>query len=229
MVLIDRPLEDTVHHSLERSGGVGESEKHDVRHKDAELCLEGGFVPIFPSNTDIVVSLPHVEFRENAGVSYASNRWGNKRYWIEIPLRQCVCFTIVLHWPVRSILLLEIEEGRGDISLVWVRVFDVLPGQHVVKPSAEVSPFPRRSGVYLAIEGLWGSRFEVDGVVPGTRGRESARFFFAEDLRVSLILRRHCYWLRMLPRFGGEVGGYPSSVGTLLLEFLEDRQFIDVG
>jgi hypothetical protein len=108
-------------------------------------------------------------------------------------------------------------------------VFDVLPGQHVVEPSAEVSPFPRRSGVHLAIEGLWGSGFEVDGVVPGTRGRESARFFFTEDVCVLLILSGYCHRLSVLPCFGGEVGGYPSSVGTLLLELLEDRQFIDVG
>jgi hypothetical protein len=66
-------------------------------------------------------------------------------------------------------------------------------------------------------------------VVPGTRGRESARFFFTEDVRVLLILSGYRYWLCMLPRFGGEVGGYPSSVDTFLLEFLEDRQFIDVG
>jgi hypothetical protein len=108
-------------------------------------------------------------------------------------------------------------------------VFDVLPGQHVVEPFAEVSPFPRHSGVYLAIEGFWGSRFEVDGVVPGTCGRESAQFFFTEDVHVLLVLSRYCHRLRVLPCFGGEVGGYSPSIGALLFELLEDRQFIDVG
>jgi hypothetical protein len=222
-------LEDTIHHTLERSGGVGESKKHDVRHEDAKLRLEGGLVPIFPSNADVVVSLPHVKLREDAGVSYASNCRGNKRHWIKISLRQRVRLSIILHWPVRTILLLEIKEGRGDISLIRVRVFDVLPGQHVVEPSAEVSPFPRRSRIYLAIEGLWGSGFEVDGVVPGTRGRESARFFFAEDVRVLLILVGHCHRFGVLPCFSGEVSGYSPNVGALLFELLEDRQFLDVG
>jgi hypothetical protein len=87
----------------------------------------------------------------------------------------------------------------------------------------------RCSGVYLAIEGLRRSGFEVDGVVSGTCGRESAQFFFTEDVCVLLILSGYCHRHCVLPCFGGEVGGYPSSVGTLLLELLEDCQFIDVG
>jgi hypothetical protein len=87
MVFVDGPLEDAIHHSLERGRGVGETEKHDVRHEDAEFRLEGGLVSIFPSNANVVVSLPYVKFREDAGVSYASNRWGNKRYWIKVSLR----------------------------------------------------------------------------------------------------------------------------------------------
>jgi hypothetical protein len=229
MVLVDRSLEDTVHHPLERGGGVGESEKHDVRHEDAKLCFEGSLVPIFPSNTDIVISLPYVEFREDAGVLYASDCRGNKRHWIKISLHQHVRLSIILYWPVRAILLLEVKEGRGDISLIRVRMFDVLPGQHVVKPPAEVSAFPRCSGVHFAVEGFWGSGFEVDGVVPGSCGRESARFFFTEDVCVLLILSGYCHRRSVLPCLGGKVGGYPSSVGTLLFELLENRQFVDVG
>jgi hypothetical protein len=100
MVLVDGLLEDAVHHMLERGGGVSETEKHDVWHEDAELRLEGGLVPIFLPNTDVVIALAHVEFGENAGVPDASNRRGNKRHWIEISLCQCICFPIILNWPV---------------------------------------------------------------------------------------------------------------------------------
>jgi hypothetical protein len=179
-------------------------------------------MPILPSDADVIVALAHVEFGEDAGISYASNSWGNKQHWIEVSLCQCVCFLIVLDWPVRAILLLEVEEGRGDVSLVWVCMFDVPSGQHVIEPSAEVGPFPGRGGVYLAVEGFRQPRLEVDGMVPGTHGRESMRFFFAEDLCVLLILSRYRHWFSVLSRFGSEVGGYPPSVGALLLELLED-------
>jgi hypothetical protein len=179
--------------------------------------------------TDIVVSLAHVELGENAGVSDASTSWGNKRHWIEVSLRQCVRFSIVLDWPVRTILLLEVEEGRGDVSLVWVRVLDVPLGQHVVEPSAEVSPFPGHGGVYLAVEGFWGAWLEVDSVVPGMHGRKSTRFLFTEDLHVSLIFSGYRHWFGVLSCFCGEVGRYSPSMGALLFELLKDCQFVGVG
>jgi hypothetical protein len=108
-------------------------------------------------------------------------------------------------------------------------VFDVSPSQHVVEPAAEVSPFSGSGGVDLAVEGFRRARFEVDGVVPGPHGREPARFLFAEDSRVLLVFGGYFYWLRVLSCFRGEVGGYPSSVGALLLKLLEDCQFVNVG
>jgi hypothetical protein len=229
MVLVNGTLENAVHHALKRGGRVSEAEEHDVRHKDAKLRFEGSFVVIFPPDTDIIVALAHIELGEDAGVSDASDSWVNKRHWIEVSLRQCVRFLIVLDWPVRTILLFEVEEGRGDVGLIWVCVFDVPPGQHVVKPPAEVSLFLGRGGVYFAVEGFRRPWLEVDGVVPGTRGRESMRFFFTEDLCILLILSRYRHWFSVLSCFGSKVGGYPSSVGALLLELLEDCQFVDVG
>jgi hypothetical protein len=229
MVLVDGALEDAVHHALKRGGRISEAEEHDVRHKDAELHLKSSFMAIFPPDTDIVVSLAHVELGENAGILDASNSWGNKQHWIEVSLCQCVCFLIVLDWPVRTILLLEVEEGRGDVSLVWVCMFDVPPGQHVVEPSAEVSPFPGRGGVYLAVEGFRGAWLEVDSMVPGMCRRKSMRFLFTEDLCVLLIFSGYRHWFGVLSCFCGKVGGYPLSVGALLLELLEDCQFVGVG
>jgi hypothetical protein len=86
MVLVDGSLKNAVHHMLERGRGVGEAEKHDVQHENTELGLEGGLVPIFPSNTDIVIPLSYVKFCEDAGVSYASNCRGDKQHWIKISL-----------------------------------------------------------------------------------------------------------------------------------------------
>jgi hypothetical protein len=186
-------------------------------------------VVIFLLNTDIIVALAHIELGEDAGVTNTSDSWGNKQHWIEVSLCQCVRFSIVLDWPVRAVLLLKVEEGRGDIGLVRVCVFDVPPGQQVVEPSTEVSPLPGCGGVYLAVEGFRRSRLEVDSVVPGMHGRKSAQFFLTEDLCMLLILSRHCHWFSVLSCFGGKVGGYPPSVGALLLELLEDCQFIDVG
>jgi hypothetical protein len=229
VVLVDGALENAVHHALKRGRRVGEAEEHDVRHKVAELCFEGSFVAIFPPDTDIIVALAHIKLGENAGVSDASNSWGNKRHWIEVSLHQCVRLSIVLDWPVRTILLLEVEEGRGDVNLVWVCMFDVPPGQHVVEPFAEIGPFPGHGGVYLAVEGFWRPWLEVDSVVPGMCGRKSTRLFFTEDLCMLLILSRYRHWFSVLSCFGSEVGGYPLSMGALLLEFLEDCQFVDVG
>jgi hypothetical protein len=100
MVLVDGTLEDAVHHALKCGGRVGEAEEHDVWHKDAELRLKRCFMPILLSDADVIVALAHVEFGEDAGISDASNSWGNKRHWIEVSLCQCVCFSIVLDWPV---------------------------------------------------------------------------------------------------------------------------------
>jgi hypothetical protein len=128
VVLVDSLLEDAVHHVLKCGGRVGEAEEHDIWHKDAELRLKRRLMSILPSDADVIVALAHVEFCEDAGISDASNSWRNKWHWIEVSLRQCVRFSIVLDWPVRAVLLLEVEEGRGDVCLIWVCVFDVLPG-----------------------------------------------------------------------------------------------------
>jgi hypothetical protein len=108
-------------------------------------------------------------------------------------------------------------------------MFDVPPGQHVVEPSAEVSPFPGHGGIYFAVEGFRRAWLEVDSMVPGTRGRKSTRFLFTEDVHVSLIFSGYRHWFSVLSCFGGKVGGYPPSVGALLLELLEDCQFVGVG
>jgi hypothetical protein len=184
---------------------------------------------IFPPDADVVVTLAHIELGENAGVSDASNRWGDKRHWVEISLHQCVRFPIILHWPVRAIFLLEIEEGRGDVGLIWVCVFDVPPVQHVIEPAAEIGPFSGHGGIYLAVEGFRGAWLEIDSVVPGMHGRELMRFLFIEDLCMLLIFSRYCHWFCVLSCFNGEVGGYPPSVGALLLELLENCQFVSVG
>jgi hypothetical protein len=55
---------------------------------------------ILSPNADVIVSLAHVKLGENAGVSDASNSWGDKRHWVEILLCQCIRFSIVLNWPV---------------------------------------------------------------------------------------------------------------------------------
>jgi hypothetical protein len=93
----------------------------------------------------------------------------------------------------------------------------------------EVSPFPGCGGIYFAVEGFQRAWLEVDSVVPGTRGRKSTRFLFTEDLCVLLIFSGYHHWFSVLSCFGGEVGGYPPSVGALLLELLEDCQFVGVG
>jgi hypothetical protein len=229
VVLVDGALEDAIHHALERGGRISQAEEHNVRHEDAKLCLKGGLVAVLPPDTDIIVSLMHVELGKDAGVSDASNGGRDKQHWVEVSLRQCICFLVILDWPVRAVLLFEIEEGGGNVSLVWVRVFDVFPSQHVVEPAAEVSLFSGSGGIYLAVEGIWRAWFEVDGVVPGLCGRESARFLFAENPCMLLVFDGYFYWLCMLSCFCGEVGGYPSSVGTLLLKLLEDCQFVNVG
>jgi hypothetical protein len=229
VVLVDGVLEDAIHHVLECGGRISQTEEHNVWHEDAKLRLKGGLVAVLFPNTDIIVSLAYVELGKNAGVSDTSNGGRDKQHWVEVSLRQCVRFSVILDWPVRAILFPQIKEGGGDVSLIWVHMFDVSPSQHVVEPATEVGPFSRSGGIDLAVEGFWRARFEVDGVVPGSCGRELARFLFAEDPCVLLVFGGYFYWLRVLSCFCGEVGGYPSSVGTLLLELLEDCQFVNVG
>src|SRR5262245_35897754 len=52
MSLRDFNMEDIIHHCLEGSRGIGESEKHDKWFKKASICSEGSFefVSIFDAN-----------------------------------------------------------------------------------------------------------------------------------------------------------------------------------
>src|SRR5712691_2036351 len=66
MVLIFHLLEEVVHHSLERCGGVRKTEKHDIRLKKAELGLERSFVSVFPLDEYAVKPGAYVELRVDA-------------------------------------------------------------------------------------------------------------------------------------------------------------------
>jgi hypothetical protein len=107
-------------------------------------------------------------------------------------------------------------------------MLNVSSGQHVVEPSAKVSPFPGSGGIDLAIEGFRQARFEVDGVVPGPCGRKSTRLLFGEDPCVLLVFSGYFYWFRVLSCFRGKVGGYSPSMSALLFQLSEYCQFIDM-
>ena len=53
---------------LEGSGGVGETEEHDSRFKEAFVGDESGFPLVSILDMDIVVSLLYIKFGEDLGV-----------------------------------------------------------------------------------------------------------------------------------------------------------------
>src|SRR6202453_1446403 len=62
--LVNEVLQDGVHHSLERSGGIGESEEHDCQFKAASICSEGGFPFVSFFDSKIVITPPKIHFGE---------------------------------------------------------------------------------------------------------------------------------------------------------------------
>jgi hypothetical protein len=57
-------LEDLIHHNLECGQTIGETKVHHKWLKEALVCVEGGLPLIALADTDIIVSLAHIEIGE---------------------------------------------------------------------------------------------------------------------------------------------------------------------
>ena len=99
MSLVNEVLEDGIHHSLERSRGIGESEEHERRFKAALICSEGGFPFVSFFDSKIIITPPKVHFGEVFRTSEFVDEFGDEGKEIVILTGMRVKILIILAWP----------------------------------------------------------------------------------------------------------------------------------
>jgi hypothetical protein len=73
-------------------------------------------------------------------------------------------FAIILYWSKVAILLFDVEEGECIWGLGWSNVSF---SEVLVDELLECNVFYRCEWVDFAVQGLWGVRFEINGMIPG--------------------------------------------------------------
>jgi len=109
----DHIAEGVIHESLERGGGVGETEEHDGGFEEPLMGDEGGFPLVSVLDADIVVSPSYVELGEDLGVSKFIDEVGDEGKGIGITNGMFVEVAVVLAGAESAILLFDEEEGCG--------------------------------------------------------------------------------------------------------------------
>ena len=180
-------LVNGIHRSLEHSGRVGESKEHDSWFVKAMTHFEGGLVLIAFLDANIVVSLTYVQFHVNGGTTQVVDECSDEGKGILIMYCPFVDVLIVLYRMEFAILLLNEEKGgciggygRANVSF----------GKLFVDKLIEGGILCCRHWVDLAVDGIWGSIFEVNGMIPGVHWWELLGFVFAEDACILLVLGR---------------------------------------
>src|ERR1700677_1918561 len=98
MSLVNEVLQNGVHHSLERSGGIGESEEHDRRFKAASICSKGSFPFVSFFDAKIVITPPKIHFGEVFRTSESVDEFGDEGKGIIILNSMRVKISIILAW-----------------------------------------------------------------------------------------------------------------------------------
>ena len=110
-MFIDEWLEDVVHHSLERSWGVRESEEHHGRFEHSIWGFERGFPFIALLDANVVVSPSDVEFGKDERMDQISD--GLFDVWQGTIVLDGVSIqdTIILNRAIFAILFRYIKHG----------------------------------------------------------------------------------------------------------------------
>src|SRR6266404_8548171 len=108
-----------VHHRLEHTGRICQTEEHDQWLEQAIFRLEGSFFFISRLNSDVVIAPSYVELGEDMGVLDLAYEVRYKWQRIAIANGVLIQFSIVLYRLELSIFLLDKEEWRGIGGLRW--------------------------------------------------------------------------------------------------------------
>ena len=100
--------------------------------------------------------------------------------------RPGVHWSIVLDGSEFSVLFLDEEEGRSVGAFGWL---DSSSGSVLFEEGGEFSLFSLGEMDGLADEGCRGSRFEVDGVVPGPGRRQPSPLSLFEHITIVVVLK----------------------------------------
>ena len=81
---IDELPENFIHHPLEGGRRVAETKEHDSGLKQAPVGPEGGFPLISLLDTNMVVSISHIDLREDVGIAETVKKIINSREGIPV-------------------------------------------------------------------------------------------------------------------------------------------------
>src|SRR5713226_4113124 len=109
----DLLAKDHVHHHLEGSRGVGESEEHNRWFEEAFGGKESRFPFVTLLDTYVVVSPPYVELGEEGAAGEAINGLRYKGGDVTVLLRPLVDRSIILDWTELPVFLFDKEEIGG--------------------------------------------------------------------------------------------------------------------
>src|SRR5713226_1691668 len=106
-------MENHVHHHLESSGGVSQSEEHDRRFKESFRSKKRCFPFVAFFDADVVVSPSYVEFGEEGATGEAVYGLRYERGYISVLLGPSVNRAIILDWAELPVFLFDEEEVGG--------------------------------------------------------------------------------------------------------------------
>lgn len=142
----DEIREYGVHEGLESSGGVGETEEHDLRFEETLVGGESSFPFIAFLDSDVVVTPSYVELGEVARSLQSVDDVSDQGEWVAILDCVLVETSIVLDKAERSILLFDEEDGgsNGGLGGTNQTTLEVL-----LEKAVQFYLFVRREGVDL--------------------------------------------------------------------------------
>jgi len=103
-------MEDHIHHHLEGSGGVSQSEEHNHWFEEPFGGEEGCFPFVTFFYADVVISPSYVELGEEGAAGKAVDRLRYERGYVAIFLGPPVDWSVVLDWTKFSVFLFNEEE-----------------------------------------------------------------------------------------------------------------------
>src|SRR6266481_8173174 len=182
---INELLENVIHHGLEGSRAVGETEVHDQGFEKSTVHLEGCFPLITLFDAHIVISPMYVQLHEVLGFGFRNlvDNIGDEGEWVGVLHCHGIELPVVLHEPELTLLLINKEDWgcHGRFQRVDSTTCKIL-----LQELVEFFLFNWGHWVYLCTEGLC-SRNKVDCMVPLFLLGESVKRLFGEDVSKSMV------------------------------------------
>src|SRR3979490_1509776 len=109
----DEVLKDIVHHCLERSWTIGQTEEHHQRLIQPSVCPKCCLPLVSILNPNIVVPPSDIQLREVLSSPEMINQLWNEGEWIPIFDGHGIQPSVVLHEPKQTFLLFDEEDRRS--------------------------------------------------------------------------------------------------------------------